>query len=89
MNSFVLDKMLTQMFSPSSTLFTQNTGGMGRRLRSFTSFTSSTSFASYSSNPAARNFANSVFGDTPNFSEARVLFHLHSRKVLSSSTRSI
>src|SRR5580704_22295 len=56
MNSFVLDKTLTQMFSPFSTLFTQNNGGMGRRLRSFTSVTSSTSFASYSSRPAARNF---------------------------------
>ena len=40
MNSFALDKTLTQMFSTSSTLFTQNTGGMGRPLRSSTSFTS-------------------------------------------------
>src|SRR5271165_637318 len=44
---------------------------------------------SYSSSPALRNLASSVFGDTPNFSDARVLFHLHSRKVLSRSTRSI
>src|SRR5208282_3110601 len=44
--------------------------------------------SSYSSKPAARSFASNVFGDTPSFSEARVLFHLHSRKVLSSSTRS-
>ena len=29
MNSFALDKTLTQMFSTSSTLFTQNTGCMG------------------------------------------------------------
>jgi len=45
--------------------------------------------ASHSSSPALRNFASKVFGDTPNFSEARVLFHLHSRKVLSSRTRSM
>ena len=43
----------------------------------------------HSSSPALRNFASNVFGDTPNFSDARVLFHLHSRKVLSSSTRSM
>ena len=37
-------------------------------------------FVRYSSKPTARNFASSVFGDTPSFSDARVLFHLHSRK---------
>src|SRR5208282_6584653 len=45
--------------------------------------------SSHPSSPALRNFASNVFGDTPNFSDARVLFHLHSRKVLSSNTRSI
>src|SRR5690348_18294605 len=38
----------------------------------------------YSSNPAARNFASSVFGVIPSFSAARVLFHLHSLMVFSS-----
>ena len=38
--------------------------------------------------PSARSSAINVFGDTPSFSDARVLLHLHSRKVLSRRTRS-
>ena len=67
--------------------------GVGGGFRSSTCSTSSTSSTSFttthSSNPALRSFASTVFGETPSFSEARVLFHLHSRKVLSSSTRSM
>jgi hypothetical protein len=45
-------------------------------------------FLRYSSNPTARNFASKVFGETPSFSAARVLFHFDSRKAPSSTTRS-
>src|SRR5438309_7750438 len=45
-----------------------------------------TAFTSHSSSPAPRSLASSVLGETPSFSAARVLFHLHSRMVFSSKT---
>src|SRR5262249_18835319 len=42
----------------------------------------------YSSSPAERSLARSVFGVMPSSSAARVLFHLHSRSVVSSRARS-
>src|SRR5215467_5710020 len=43
----------------------------------------------HSSSPALRSLASSVLGDTPSFSEALVLFHLHSRRAASSMTLSM